>query len=228
MIRGFKGISLVVFVLSMLSCAGIAMAGQDLSKFGVGVFIYENLEGYHLSGSMSGTSSSTALQTVFERIRVFDRVPLESNESVRILTEMTEGREVVLTPIRVWLTGGIIQPPTITFKDDAIKFQDLTWHVDQPACFSLSSESALEYVLVGSITGLVNEVKSVDSTGGRDLTTVQVAATLQLLEVSTSRAVWANSYRPKRAGFDPRTTFIDLLAELGDEVGKDIAAHFNH
>ena len=211
----------------VLAMAGLALlAGPAAWAQGgaLGIYIYEHIEGYHRVASTAGTEITSALLTTFDRVMAHDGIPLESNETVRILDEMTKDREVVITTITTWLRGEVIAAPTIKFKDDAIKFKDLTWHVDQDAVLEHAREQKLDHVLIGSISGLVNAVKSASSGSGRQLYSVQAVANLRLLDLEKGATLWAKTYRETQTGFDARSVFESLAAAVGEQAGVDINA----
>lgn len=202
----------------------LAGAHAGAQSGALGIYIYESIEGYHRVASTAGTEITSTLLTTFDRVLANDKIPLESNETVRILDEMTKDREVVVTTITTWLRGEVITAPTVKFKDDAIKFTDLTWHVNQDAVLEHAREQKLDHVLIGSITGLVNPVRSANSESGRQLFSVQAVANLRLLDLEEDSAIWAETYRETQAGFDARSIFETLAAGIGEQAGEDIHA----
>lgn len=219
--------TVVSLLLTVLLSSGIADGAEHYSEQSVGIFLYENLDGRHASSSLAGTSVSSSLNGVFGSVRVLDKVPLVSNESVRMLSAMTAGREVTISAIRTWMVGGIIQAPTITLADNAIKFRDLTWHLDQESCLAWCADQGLDFALVGSVTGRTNPVESVRSGGGRKPHSVHAVAGLQLIEIATQKATWTHTYAPKGVGFDPQIVFSDLMVQLGENIGRDIKGSIN-
>lgn len=191
------------------------------SNESLGIYIYENIEGYHTVSSTAGTELSNVFLNLFDKVMTIDRVPLQSNETVRILEEMTEDRKIVVTAINTWLTGGVISTPTITFADDAIKFKDLTWHIDQEKVLADAKEKKVSHALIGSFTGMVKSVKE-DKTGPKGrLISVNVIANVRLVEVPGGAVLWAKTYRDIKAGFDFRTAFDSAVLGISEYVAKD-------
>lgn len=211
-------------VLAFLLFLSIADSTSETSglKGSLGIYIYENVEGYHTVSSTAGTELMNILLPAFTKIMVHDRIPLESNETVRILEKMTEDRKVTLTTINTWLAGGAISIPTITFADDDIKFKDLTWHIDQDAVITDVEMKGMTHVLFGSISGFVKSVEGKDAK--KRLVSVNAIANIRLVDISEGTTVWAKTYRDVKAGFDARTAFddavVDLSARVGDEIQK--------
>ncbi len=201
-----------LLLLSLASAAGAQTSGLSL-----GIYIFENLEGYHSVSSAAGTELSNLLQADWPKVMVFDKVPLESNETVRILEEMTEDRKVVVTAINTWLQGGVISTPTVTFADDAIKFKDLTWHLDQAAVQADAAERGLSHVLIGTFTGLVKEA----GTGGGKLVSVQVLANVRVMKTADGSVAWSGTYRDRAAGFDPRSAFDETVLKIAGKIGEE-------
>ena len=212
-VQCFLYVSIVIFTVVTLS-ASDCIAG----KKSVGVYIYENIEGYHQSAAVSGPAMFDSLKEMFGTVNFVDKVPLESNETARILEEMTEGRKVVVSNINTWLTGGVISSPTITFADDAIKFKDLTWHIDENKILEEAKAQKLTHVLIGTFTGKVKG----SSTNGKTLA-VNVSASLKLLSTTGSGVIWAKYYNDVKAGFDARVAFEDAAITISKQAGKDLS-----
>ena len=208
---------LILSILLLMSIGGATQADAR----SVGVYIYETLEGYHQSMGVGGTVLADSLRVRFEGVRIFDNIPLESNESVRILDEMTEGREVVLTPVVTILNGTAIAPPAVTMSDDALNFQDLTWHVDQDAVIAHAKENNLTHVLIGRIEGRANRSRSATSSG-RALISVQATANLRLLNIADNTSEWSQTIEDTQAGFDARVVFDRLVMELSRTAAKKL------
>lgn len=206
-----------IFLILCLSNTASADTG---SKGSLGIYIYENIEGYHTVSSTAGTELTSAFLPAFAKVMAFDRVPLESNETVRILEKMTEDRKVTVTAINTWLAGGAIAAPTVTFADDDIKFKDLTWHVDENAVMADAKKKGMTHILIGSISGLVKQ-----SGGGgakARLVSATAMANLKLLDVVQGTAVWAKTYRDVKAGFDARTAFDDAVLCISGKAGGEV------
>jgi len=208
-------------VVCILSLCFTTMAMADTgSKGSLAIYIYENIEGYHTVSSTAGTELSNLFIPVFGKVMSNDNIPLESNETVRILEEMTKDRKVTVTVLNTWLSGGGLSVPTITFADDSIKFRDLTWHVDQKAILADAKEKGMTHALFGSISGLV---KGVEGEGARRrLVSVNTIANLKLVDISKGTVVWAKAYRETKAGFDARTAFDDAVVSLSAKAGNEL------
>lgn len=223
--RQFTGTAIVMTIVTL---ATLSVSVAAAATGALGIYVYENIEGYHRVASTSGTELSAALLTAFARVMAYDKIPLQSNETVRILDEMTKDREVVVTSITTWLHGEILAMPTVKFKDDAIKFSDLTWHVDQDKVVADAKTNKLDHILIGSITGLVNPVQSASSPSGRKLFSVQAMGNFRLIDLRNETTVWAQTYRETQAGFDTRGVFDELAARVGEAAGRDIVAALPH
>lgn len=215
-------------VLVAAAVAGLVMAtpcrAEKLGK--VGVYLYENVEGFHTAGAACGTSLADHLKPYAKGVIAFDKVPLESNETVRILDELTKDRKIVVAAVHTWLAGGAISTPSVTLADDAIKFKDLTWHVNQEAILKEAAKSGLSHVLLGTVTGLVKESGNRAAQSGSKLFSVTVQANFQLVDVASGAGLWAKTYRDVKAGFDPRTAFDEGALHVGEMAGKDLATRF--
>jgi hypothetical protein len=209
----------VVACILILCFTTMAMADTG-AKGSLGIYIYENIEGYHTVSSTAGTELANVFTPVFGKVMAYDNIPLESNETVRILEEMTKDRKVTVTVLNTWLSGGSLSVPTVTFADDDIKFKDLTWHVDQKAVLADAKEKGMTYALFGSISGLV---KGVEGEGAKQrLVSVNTIANLKLVDISQGTVVWAKTYREIKAGFDARTAFDDAVVSLSAKAGNEI------
>jgi len=206
----------------LILCFTAMAVGSTWEKGSLGIYIYENVEGFHTVSSTAGTEFTNAFLSLFGKIMAYDRIPLESNETVRILEEMTKDRKVSVTAISTWLSSGVISAPTVTFADDDIKFKDLTWHIDQEAVMVDAKNKGMTHALFGSITGLV---KSVEGNGSKGrLVSVNAIANLKLVDVSQESVVWAKTYRDVKAGFDARTAFDDAVVDLSAKAGGEVLA----
>jgi hypothetical protein len=222
MIRTVKRCRGGVVPCMLILCLAAMAAGSIGAKGSLGIYIYENIEGYHTVSSTAGTELTSAFLPVFEKVMVYDRIPLQSNETVRILEEMTEDRKVAITAISTWLSGGVISAPTVTFADDDIKFKDLTWHIDQEAIIADAKKTGMTHALIGTISGFVKSVEGMDAKGR--LVSVNATANLKLLDVSQGTVVWAETYRDVKAGFDARSAFEDAVLDLSAKAGGDVLA----
>lgn len=191
---------------------------SDYEGKAIGVYLYENIEGYHTVSSTAGTVLSNDLLTLFGKVTSVDKVPLESNETVRILEGMTEDRKVVITALNTWIAGNVISAPSITFADDAIKFKDLTWHVDDNAVREDAKKKNLDYILTGAFSGMVKQASS----GNGKLKSVTVIANMRIMDLNGDAIVWSGSFSETAAGFDPRVAFNDAVMNLCKKAGKEI------
>lgn len=210
---------IVMAILLVLVPAG-SESGKKVSS--IGLYIFENIEGYHTVSSTAGTELTNVLLKHFKKVSVVDRVPLESNETVRILEEMTKERKVTITSIHTWLSGGVISSPTLTFADDAIKFKDLTWHIDSDKVVRDASEKGLKKILYGSFTGYIGETNNVNARLG----SVTVVANLRLMTTDGESVEWAKTYRAVTAGFDPRVAFDEAVVNICKTVSEDLESQF--
>jgi hypothetical protein len=206
----------------LILCFAAMAAGGVEAKGSLGIYIYENIEGYHTVSSTAGTELTNTFLPLFEKVMAYDRVPLQSNETARILEEMTKDRKVAVTAISTWLSGGVISAPTITFADDDIKFRDLTWHIDQEAVIADARKNGMTHALFGTISGFVRSVEGADTKGR--LVSVNATANLKLVDISQGTVVWAETYRDTKAGFDARTAFEDAAFDLSSKAGSDVLA----
>jgi hypothetical protein len=204
----------------LILCFAVMAMGSTGAKGSLGIYIYENIEGYHTISSTAGTELTNALLPVFGKVMAYDRIPLESNETVRILEEMTKDRKVAVTAVSTWLSGGVISAPTVTFADDDIKFKDLTWHIDQEAVMADAKKNGMTHVLFGSISGLVKSVEGMDAK--ERLVSVNAIANLKLVDVSLGAVVWAKTYRDVKAGFDARRAFDDAVVDLSAKAAGEV------
>jgi hypothetical protein len=203
----------------------------DTKKGGyLGIYTYENIEGYHTVSGAAGTELTNAFMPFFERVVAFDKVPLTSNETVRILENMTKDRKVVVTAINSWLAGGVVSAPTVTIADDAIKFKDLTWHINQDSVLTDAKKKGMTHVIVGTFTGIENPVQS-DAEGARKrLRSVNVLGNLRLMDVARGSVIWAKTYRQAKADFDYRLAFdaaVLAVAETAAKEAKEICDKLN-
>ncbi|MBN2184524.1 MAG: hypothetical protein JW746_04275 [Candidatus Krumholzibacteriota bacterium] len=213
------GVLLIVSVL-LAVIPGLSISGEKTGS--VGLYIYENIEGEHTISSAAGTELGNTLLEYFGKVSVIDRVPLESNETVRILDEMTKERKVTVTSVHTWLSGGVISSPTLTFADDAIKFKDLTWHIDSGKIIQDAGKRGLKKVLYGDFSGYVSPANP----GNPKLGSVTVVANLRLMTVAGESVEWAKTYRSVMAGFDPRIAFNDAIVSICETVSEDLKEKF--
>jgi hypothetical protein len=212
--------------IAILGC-GIFMAlctvssGPAIAKSSLGIYLYENIEGYHTTSSTAGTELSNKLLKVFDKVMAYDKVPLESNETVRILEKMTEDRKVTVTAINTWLTGNVISTPSITFADDDIKFKDLTWHIDQDGVLADAKKNAMSHVLIGSFSGMVKKVGNKKLNPDGRLLAVTVLGNVRLIDVAKNTIVWAKTYQDIKNGFDARIAFDKAVSKLSGQIGED-------
>ena len=206
-------ISIAAFLLLI---SAFSVSGEKGGS--IGLYIYENIEGEHTISSAAGTELGNTLLKHFNKVSVIDRVPLESNETVRILDEMTKERKVTVTSVHTWLSGGVISSPTLTFADDSIKFKDLTWHIDSGAIMKDAGKRGLKKVLYGDFSGYV----SPGNPNNPRLGSVTVVANLRLVTVAGESVEWAKTYRSVMAGFDPRVAFSDAIVSICETVSEDL------
>ncbi len=218
----FQRVSGVLLTLSVLLFIwpGLSISGGKSGS--IGLYIYENLEREHTISSVAGTELGNTLLEYFEKVSVIDRVPLESNETVRILDEMTKERKVTVTSVHTWLSGGVISSPTLTFADDSIKFKDLTWHIDSGAIMKDAGKRGLKKVLYGDFSGFVSPANP----NNPRLASVTVVANLRLVTVAGESVEWAKTYRSVMAGFDPRVAFSDAIVSICETVSNDLKDEF--
>jgi hypothetical protein len=209
--------------LVIVVCAVTAATAGAGGKLGsVGIYVYENLEGAHTPSSASGTRLAALLASSATQVLAVDKVPLVSNESVRILDKLTEDRKIVVAAVHTWFTGNVIAAPTITLADDAIKFQDLTWHVDRETVLVQAAKDGQTQALIGTATGLIKEAGNRAAQSGSKLRSVTVEADFQLIDVRTGAASWAQHFRVVNAGFDPRVAFDDGLTQVAELAAKEL------
>jgi hypothetical protein len=213
-----------VAAVSLAVMLSASTAGAGLGR--VGVYVYESIESYHSAGATAGNAIATALLPLAESAIAFDRIPLQSNETVRILSEMTKGREIVMSAIVATLAGGIIASPTMKMADDEIKFKDLTWHVDHDAVIADATKRGLTHVIIGTATGQARETADRAAGSGSKLISVTVQASLQLVDLKTGAAIWAKSLRHVQAGFDPRVAFDEGLLAIGEKATVELTEAF--
>ncbi|UCF04165.1 MAG: hypothetical protein JSV33_09440 [bacterium] len=212
--------------IAILGCAVLlalcaASSCPATTKSSLGIYLYENIEGYHTTSSTAGTELSNKLLKVFDKVMVFDKVPLESNETVGILEKMTEDRKVTVTAISTWLTGNVISAPSITFADDDIKFKDLTWHIDQDVVLAEARKNTMTYVLIGSFDGIVKKVGNKKLNPDGRLLSVTVLGNIRLIDVAENTIIWAKTYQDIKNGFDARIAFDKAVSKLSGHIGKD-------
>ena len=187
----------------------------------LGIYTYENIEGYHTVSAAAGTELTNAYLPFFERVVAFDKVPLTSNETVRILEEMTKDRKIVVTAINSWLAGGLVAAPTVTLADDAIKFKDLTWHVNQDSVLADAKKKGMTHVMIGTFTGIEIPARSDAEGAGKRLRSVNVLGNLRLMDVARGSVIWAKTYRQAKADFDSRLAFDAAVLTVAESAAKE-------
>ncbi|UCG52688.1 MAG: hypothetical protein JSW58_03825 [Candidatus Latescibacterota bacterium] len=192
----------------------------------LGIFVFENLEGYHTQSSTFGTKLGAELLPAFEGVHVEDSVPLQSNETVRILDEMTKDRKVVLTTLHATVKDGVIDYPAVVFADDAIKFVDLTWKVDDEGALELAKESGLSHCLMGTCKGIATPPSEDSPAGKRKLTAVTASVNVRLHNLSSGEAEWMNTYRQVVSHTDPRLAFEQAVEQVAVQVASDLGEFF--
>ncbi len=218
--RLFSAIGFVL-LLMVVTFYGDSVSAEK-EKNTLGIYLYENIEGYHTVSSTANARFAANFLPDFARITTCDRVPLESNETVRILDEMTKDRKVVVTTLTTWMTGNVISAPTVTFADDAIKFKDLTWHIDQNALLQDAKDKKLDQVLMGSFSGMVRKTDGDESKSSKNLISVTVVSNMNLFDLRENSIVWSGSYTEVAAGFDPRVAFNDAVIRICDIAAKEL------
>jgi hypothetical protein len=212
-------------LLSLVCAISLVMVVFSESPAGppkLGVYVFENLEGYHTQSSTLGTRLGAELLPLCEKVVVEDSVPLESNETVRILDEMTKDRKVVVTTLHAFAKDGGVDYPSVVFADDAIKFADLTWKVDDGKVLELAKASGDTHCLMGTCEGIATKPSKDSASGRRGLVAVTASVNIRLLSVSDGKAEWMNTYRQVVSHTDPRIAFeqaIELVsAQIADEL----------
>jgi len=216
--------SIVVIIAIILATPiSTSIASTDKQSLGhIGVYIYESLEGYHSISSTCGNLLSQGLIKCDANPSVQDRVPLVTNESVRILEEMTEDRKIVVSPVVAWFTGGSIISPSITIADDDIKFVDLTWHIDTDRVMGLASE--LDHVLIGTVSGQLRRTQEQAAQSGSTLVSVTVRGNFRIVRVADGSVIWATTQSTVKAGFDPRVAFEGGIENISEKVVSDLTS----
>jgi hypothetical protein len=220
----FRNKLLPGILTAIVLCATLGLAGPASVEAGthsLGIYVYENIEGFHTVSSTANTKLAASLQPVFAKIAENNKVPLESNETVRILDELTEDRKVTVTPLTSWITGNVISAPTITFADDDIKFMDLTWHVDENAVKEDTKAKGLSHALVGAFSGMVKSAGGEGSAKKR-LLSVTVIANMKLINVKDDSIAWSWSHTAVAAGFDSRVAFNDAVSNICDIASEEL------
>jgi hypothetical protein len=192
----------------------------------LGVFVWENLEGIHTQSSKFGTSLGSLLMPILDNTHVENSVPLRSNETVRILEEMTEDRKVAVTTLYATASNGVIDYPAVVFADDDIKFTDLTWKVDDGKAMEMAKALDLGYCLVGTCTGLATPPNRDSAAGRRNLTAVTASISIYLYKLSTGKAEWMKTYRQVVSHTDPRLAFEQAAEMAADQVAEDLKDFF--
>lgn len=186
----------------------------------IGIYIFENLEGRNVTSSTAATILARELRDAGMQVSVASRVPLQSNESIRLLDELATGETLVSTrTATAFAGGGVIQFETTKISDETLKYSDLTWHIDQNALMEQAKEAGVEYVLMGDVRGTLLPPSSV---GGGKLRSVEVSGRLQLVKVGTGMADWSDILRSRQADFRAELAF-DKAAESGaQKVAKSL------
>lgn len=221
----FRNTLLPGILTAVVLCAMLGLAGPASVEAGtksLGIYVYENIEGFHTVSSTANTKLAASLQPVFAKIAANDKVPLESNETVRILDELTEDRKVTVTPLTSWITGNVISAPTITFADDDIKFMDLTWHVDDNAVIEDAKAKGLSHTLIGAFSGMVKSAGGEGSEAKKRLLSVTVIANMKLINVKDGSIAWSWSHTAVAAGFDSRVAFNDAVSNICDIASEEL------
>ena len=190
----------------------LAILPNPASAKTIGIYVFENLEGRNVTSSTAATILARELRDAGEQVSVASRVPLQSNETIRLLDEMSTGETLVSTrTATAFAGGGVIQFETTKISDEVLKYTDLTWHIDQAALMDLAKEAGVDYVLMGDVRGTLLPPSSV---GGGKLRSVEVSGRLQLVNVKTGMADWSDILRSRQADFQEDLAF-DKAAETG-------------
>lgn len=211
--------------LALLSICVLFLVMQPTSASAapqLGVFVYENLEGMHTSSSTFGTSLGAELMDLIDKVTVSDNVPLQSNETVRLLDELTKDRKVVVTTLTAAFKNGGVDYPTVTFADDDIKFTDLTWKVDVDKVIAGAKEAGLTHALIGTCTGLVTAPHKKSAAGKRELTAVTASVNVRLFNLTTGEIDWMNTYRHVVSHTDARVAYEQATEAAAAEVAGDL------
>jgi len=218
------GIWLFPWVSAFL--AMIAFSAPLAGPVRLGIYVFDNLEGRHTQSSTFGTRLGAELLPVCEKVKVEDSVPLESNETVRILDEMTKERKVVLATLHAVSRNGELEYPAIVFADDAIKFTDLTWKVDEKKVLGAAEAAGLNHCLMGTCEGMATEPNLDSAAGRRGLIAVTAVANVRLLSVPAGEAEWMNTYRQVVSHADPRLAFDQAVEMVSVQVAEDLREFF--
>ncbi|NIO29538.1 MAG: hypothetical protein GTO29_13405 [Candidatus Latescibacteria bacterium] len=224
--RKYIGIcSLIVLfaVAVILLCPRSTSADKPIK---LGIFVFENLEGIHTQSSTFGTSLGSQLMPMLEKVRVEDSVPLQSNETVRILDELTKDRKVVMTTLHAVFRNGVIDYPAVVFADDAVKFIDLTWKVDDDKTMELAKETGLSHCLIGTCQGIATAPHEESAAGRRGLTAVTASVNVRLHNISSGEAEWMNTYRRVVSHTDPRLAFEQAVEMVAEDIAEDLKGFF--
>ncbi len=211
---------LLLLTLVILFPNSLAVCADNPVK--LGIFVFENLEGYHTQSSTFGTSLGSELMPVCKKIRVEDSVPLESNETVRILDEMTEERKVVVTTLHAFVRNGEFDYPAVVFADDAIKFIDLTWKVNDEKASEIAKAAGMSHCLIGTCKGIATPPSEDSPAGRRGLTAVTASVNVRLHNLSNGDVEWMNTYRQVVSHSDPRLAFEQAAEAAAAQVAKDL------
>ncbi len=225
-VNWWHGLQIVLLSIVVITLAVPTATPKD-SAVKLGIQVFENLEGYHTQTSELGTRLGKVLMSALESIDIDDQVPLQSNETVRILDEMTKGRKVIVTTLHALSTTGGVNYPTIVFADDAIKFADLTWKLDEDAALKRAKAKGMTHCLTGVCTGLVTVPHEDTAAGKRNLSSITANINLRLHDLSTGKTVWMNTYQQVVAHSDPRLAFIQALEDIAPTIASDLQSHFD-
>jgi len=215
-----------VRLVPLICIAVIVLAFQcqalETPKGFLGIYAYESIEGQHTVSSAAGTELANAFIPLFAKVIAFDKVPLTSNETVRILEKMTKDRKLVVTAINTWLAGGVVTAPTLTLADDSIKFKDLTWHINQDTVLADAKRNGMTHVIIGTFTGIANP--PAEGEAPKKIRPVSVLGNLRLMDVAKGTVVWAKTYRQAKADFDSRLAFNGAVLKIAETAAKDATA----
>jgi hypothetical protein len=219
------------FVFSLLLILGcfILAAPQTVKaeeSMRIGIYVFESLEGFHTPSSTFGTHLGSLLLPVCKNIKVEDAVPLQTNETVRILDELTADRKVVWTTLRTFAQNGAVDYPSIVFADDSIVFKDLTWKVDDEKSVELAKKADLTHCLIGTCTGYARPPSQQTSTGRHGLSVVTASVNVRLVNLGTGTQEWMKNYRQIVPHADPRVAFEQAIEMVAETIAEDLGTYF--
>ncbi len=221
--RVYLLLALFFSFITILPSSQFTVASEPIK---IGIFIFENLEGVHTQSSNFGTQLGSKMMPWCGKVHIEDSVPLRSNETVRILDEMTKDRKVVVTTLLAYQKGGGIDYPAVVFADDDIKFIDLTWKVDGEKATEAAKKAGLNYCLIGTCKGLVTPPNKDTAAGKRNLSAVTASVNIRLQNVSNGEQEWMNTYRQVVSHSDPRIAFEQAVEMVADQIAEDLEAYF--